>query len=282
MNIDLRENEILQSSYKAYGSDVEHYCAILAHLSTYFNDSVIVDLGTLYGNSATALAYNKSNKVYTYDIEHRAEASEKFESEEFKNVKYIIGNCIENNWQGTVTSQEEFRYAKGTIIPLKTDREIFLSSKLIFLDVDPHDGKQEATVLNFLVENDWKGIMVCDDIGQQHPPMREWWNNIELPKCEIINRYSSGSGTGIICFDNQKVTYTSLSQEVTAYKKKQSRFDPASWPDSKPKEIVRFDDGTFKTNDGITGTWDIIRKADDEEVVVIKTWAGSLEIPITE
>ena len=281
MNIDLRENEILQSSYKAYGSDIEHYCAILTHLSTYFNDSIIVDLGTLYGNSAAALAYNKSNKVYTYDIEHRAEASEKFESEEFKNIEYIIGNCIENNWQGTVTSQA-YALAQNRIIPFKTDREIFLSSKLIFLDVDPHDGIQEAAVLNFLVENDWKGIMVCDDIGQQHPPMREWWNNIELPKCEIINRYSSGSGTGIICFDNQKVTYTSLSQEVTAYKKKKSRFDPAGWPHSKPKDIVRFDDGTFKTNDGITGTWNVIRKADDEEVVVIKTWAGSLEIPITK
>jgi len=206
VNIDLRENEILQSSYKAYGSDIGHYCAILAHLSTYFNDSIIVDLGTHTGNSATALAYNKSNKVYTYDIEHRAEASEKFESEEFKNVEYIIGNCIENNWQGTVTSQAH-AYAQNRIIPFKTDREIFLSSKLIFLDVDPHDGIQEAAVLNFLVENDWKGIMVCDDIAPQHESMHKWWNSIELPTYTIRNKYGAhgGEGTGIICFDEQEI-----------------------------------------------------------------------------
>ena len=204
MNIDLRENEILQSSYKAYGSDIEHYCAILVHLSTYFNDSIIVDLGTHTGNSATALAYNKSNKVYTYDVEHRAEASEKFELEEFKNIEYIIGNCIENNWHGTVTSQAH-AHAQNRIIPFKTDREIFLSSKLIFLDIDPHDGIQEAAVLNFLVENDWKGILVCDDIGHQHPPMHVWWNSIELPTYTIRNKYAALKGTGVVCFGGQEV-----------------------------------------------------------------------------
>jgi len=204
VNIDLRENEILQSSYKAYGSDIGHYCAILVHLSTYFNDSIIVELGTLYGNSAIALSYNKSNKVYTYDIEHRAEASEKFESEEFKNIEYIIGNCIENNWQGTVSSQAH-AYVQDKNTSFKTDREIFLSSKLIFLDVDPHDGIQEAAVLNFLVENDWKGVMICDDIGPQHPPMHVWWNNIELPTYTIRNKYAADKGTGVVCFGEQEV-----------------------------------------------------------------------------
>ena len=90
MNIDLREENL--SAYKdSFGF---HYSSILAYLSTCFNDSVIVDLGTLYGNSAAALAYNKSNKVYTYDIESREEAISKFKLEEFKNVEYIITNCI--------------------------------------------------------------------------------------------------------------------------------------------------------------------------------------------
>jgi hypothetical protein len=78
---------------------------------------------------------------------------------------------------------------------------------LIFLDVDPHDGIQEAAVLNFLVENDWKGIMVCDDIAPQHESMHEWWNSIELPTYTIRNKYGAhgGEGTGIICFDEQEV-----------------------------------------------------------------------------
>ena len=95
MNIDLKEKNL--SAYKdIFGS---HYYSILAYLSTLFSDSIIVDLGTLYGNSAAALASNKSNKIYTYDIESRDEAISKFKLKEFKNIEYIITNCIEDNWQ---------------------------------------------------------------------------------------------------------------------------------------------------------------------------------------
>ena len=263
MNIDLKEENL--SVYKDnFGV---HYSSILAYLSTCFNDSTIVDLGTLYGNSAAALAYNKSNKVYTYDIEPREEATLKFKSKEFKNVEYIITNCIEDNWHRPA------------------DRDIFLSSELIFLDVDPHDGVQEQVVLRFLVENDWKGILVCDDIGAPlveqplHLDMRNWWDSIDLLKHDIINRYSSPTGTGIICFDNQKVTYFPPSQEEIAYQKNKSQLDPARWAYSEPKTITRFNDGTFETNDGITGTWGILNKNSGERVILITTLAGTLEIP---
>ena len=181
------------------------YYVILAHLSTYFNDSILIDLGTHRGESAAALSYNKSNIVYTYDIEHRAEAAQRVEEE--KNIRYIIGDCIENDWSGMAMLEG---------VHPKSDKEIFLSSKLIFLDVDPHDGIQENKVLNFLINNNWKGIMVCDDIGMgleaekedSHPQMREWWNSVELPKYNIsANHYASGTGTGAICFDNQEVIF---------------------------------------------------------------------------
>ena len=198
MKLDLRE-EALSGYTDIFGL---HYNSILACLSTYFNDSNIVELGTLYGNSAAALAYNKTNKVYTYDIESKEEAVSKFKLEEFKNIEYIITNCIEDNWQR------------------QTDRDIILSSKLIFLDVDPLDGnikgEQENKVLNFLIYNNWKGVLVCDDIGAEWIdelrdtdystlPIREWWDSIDLPKFNIISNYSSPTGTGIICFDNQEV-----------------------------------------------------------------------------
>ena len=183
------------------------YYAILAQMSTYINDSIIVDLGTLYGESAAALSYNQSNKVYTYDVEHREEASARLGKIEFQNVNYIIGNCIEDNWSGMAMLEG---------VPPKSDKEIFLSSELIFMDVDPHDGIQEDKVLNFLISNGWKGLMVCDDIGSgrepgkqnAHPLMRDWWITIDLPKYDISkNYYAAGTGTGIICFDNQEVIF---------------------------------------------------------------------------
>ena len=201
MNFDLREIEVEQTSYKAFGADLEHYHAILAHLSTYFNDSIIIDMGTHTGNSAAALSYNKTNKVYTFDITPTEQAAELFKEDEYKNIIYIIGNCIENNWYG----QPLGPFSTNLSEPLKSEREIFLSSKLIFLDIDPHDGVQEPQVLDFLITNDWKGIMVCDDIGHQHPPMHDWWQSIELPTYTIRNKYAAFKGTGVVCFDGQEV-----------------------------------------------------------------------------
>ena len=201
--MDISYSHILATSPHEYFQS--RYYIILAHLSTYFNDSVLIDLGTHRGESAAALSYNKSNIVYTYDIEHRAEAAQRVEEE--KNIRYIIGDCIENDWSGMAMLEG---------VHPKSDKEIFLSSKLIFLDVDPHDGIQENKVLNFLINNNWKGIMVCDDIGMgleaekedSHPQMREWWNSVELPKYNIsANHYASGTGTGAICFDNQEVIF---------------------------------------------------------------------------
>ena len=203
MTFDLRENIIEQTSYKAIGHDLEHYYAILVHLSTYFTDSVIVDLGTNRGGSAAALSYNRSNEVYTFDIAINDEAISLFE--QYENITYLIGNCIENNWHG----QPQINPPGLRIRPLKSEKEIFLSSELIFLDIDPHDGVQEPQVLDFLITNDWKGIMVCDDIGGHsnnfHPRMRDWWNSIELTTYNIVKKYASDTGTGIICFNDQEV-----------------------------------------------------------------------------
>ena len=201
MNFDLREIVVEQTSYKAFGASIDHYHAILAHLSTYFNGSIIVDMGTHRGGSAAALSYNKSNEVYTFDITPQEEAAELFKEDEYKNIIYIIGNCIENNWYG----QPLGPFSTNLSEPLKSEKEIFLSSELIFLDIDPHDGVQEAAVLDFLIENNYKGSMVCDDIGHQHPPMHDWWNSIELHKYTIRNKYAALKGTGIICFNDQEI-----------------------------------------------------------------------------
>ena len=303
MIIDLREKNL--SEYKdSFGF---HYYSILAYLSTLFNDSIIVDLGTLYGNSAAALAYNKTNKVYTYDIESRPQAISKFKLKEFKNIEYIITNCIEDNWQR------------------QTDQDIILASKLIFLDVDPLDGnvkgEQEDKVLNFLISNNWKGVLVCDDIGVEWIdeyrsaayttlPIREWWESIDLPTFKIINKYSSPTGTGIICFDNQEVIYTPLTKDEEEYVINKFCQDPASWPYSPTQvPIDRFKDGTFKVSEGhlngVTGTWEETmidkvgtnvaiydngittfkpqlnengEKIVPKKILLIKTWAGQTQL----
>jgi len=223
MEINISEYHIRNVSPDEYGIKRPHYSVLLSHLSTYFNDSVIVDMGTRDGDSAVALSYNKSNRIYTYDIDHSTNAVEKFDK--LDNVKYIIGNCLENNWNGMTLDDDIPRKVyfssygtktdmAGNVKQAISDKEIFLASSLIFLDIDPHDGIQERIVTDFLIENKWSGIMVCDDIGtgkeihNSHPDMLAWWDSVSIKKYNIADSiYSAGTGTGIVCFGTQKVIF---------------------------------------------------------------------------
>ena len=78
MNIDLREevlkeyDEILIDESRNIGikglDESSGQYNVLAHLSTYFNNDIIIDIGTGHeAVSARALSYNESNILYSYD-----------------------------------------------------------------------------------------------------------------------------------------------------------------------------------------------------------------------
>lgn len=48
---------------------------LLVYLSSLFNNSIIIDLGTSNGASALALSYNKSNQIVSFDIIDRCQTS---------------------------------------------------------------------------------------------------------------------------------------------------------------------------------------------------------------
>ena len=45
----------------------QHY-KLLSYFSTLYNNSNIIDIGTHRGSSATALSYNQTNTIYSFDI----------------------------------------------------------------------------------------------------------------------------------------------------------------------------------------------------------------------
>ena len=161
---------------------------LLAHLSTYFNNDVVADIGTGYqATSARALSYNETNTIYSYDTEYSESARQYINN--LDNVIYNVFNPLKS--------------LKG--------KDIILSASLISLDVDPHDGEQEREFYCFFVDNNWKGIMVCDDIRlvYQRPPGMAWfWESVDKPKYDLTTTvYSHNSGTGLICFDDQEVIF---------------------------------------------------------------------------
>ena len=263
MNIDLRD-EVL-SQYDEYLNDelAEHYNRgalggfgqynVLAHLSTYFNNSTIIDYGTgIEGVSARALAYNETNTVYSYDIEFSKNAAAHFKS--FDNIVYDIFDPIKS----------------------PKDQEVLLSSSLISLDVAPHDGIQERKICDFLIDNEWDGIMVCDDVNiGPHGGMIEFWESIEQLKYDLTSTtYAHHTGTGIICFGDHLVLSASTRENYGTFEDYINIYGEGRLPGLVVKE-----DGTFSVSkegfSDIKGTWglspnnkDMVRWVSDDGTVV--------------
>lgn len=153
----------------------EHY-KLLAHMSTLFEGKTLIDGGSRTGMSALALGGNKRNTIRSYDLIRVSPAY----SPEYPNIQF---------------------YQKDI---LTESKEVLLSSPLIFLDLDPHDGVQETNFFNILRGIDYKGLVVLDDISTpgthfMFPGMVTFWNSITEPKYDI-SKYGHGSGTGLVSF----------------------------------------------------------------------------------
>lgn len=161
-NISLNQNDWLsagQSEYRLY-----------AYLSTFFNNSTILDIGTRTGGSALALSYNPTNQVISYDLVEQGASS-------------IVRDNI--NWKIQDFMEDE---------TLDWD-----NISIIMIDVDPHDGSQERIMMDWLREKNWKGILIHDDIGPDWPDIQLMWNEIPEPKIDVTD-IAHMSGTGIVNF----------------------------------------------------------------------------------
>ena len=154
----------------------EHY-KLLAYLSSFFNNEIIVDIGTYRGLSALALSYNSSNKIITYDI-----------IDNFNGYKNII----------TPENKENIEFR---IKDCRIDTDVFKNTNFVMLDVDPHDGIQERDFFKFFEEIGYEGIVVLDDI-YVNKEMNDFWNNIKQPKLDLTD-IGHWSGTGIVLFGNK-------------------------------------------------------------------------------
>ena len=152
-----------QSEYRLY-----------AWLSTKFNNTTILDVGTRTGGSALALSYNDKNKVISYDlVEQGASSGIKKDNITFK--------------------VQDFR---------EDDTLDYDNISIIMIDVDPHDGTAEEEMFEYLEEKGWKGLVLLDDIGPQWPEIEDFWNRITFPKINVTE-VGHMSGTGLVNFDEK-------------------------------------------------------------------------------
>jgi len=150
----------------SHTSGKEHY-RLLMYASSLFDGITIYDIGTEQCRSSICLGSNKKNKIKSYDIIKNTS-----NYPEIKNVEYIIGDVRE-------------------------DANI-LDSPLLFLDT-AHDGVFENSFYNFLIEKNYKGILILDDI-HLNSEMKLFWHKITQTKQDITS-IGHWSGTGIVLFE---------------------------------------------------------------------------------
>ena len=152
-----------QSEYRLY-----------AWLSSQFENTTILDVGTRTGGSALALSYYDKNQVISYDlVEQGASSAIKKENITFKIQDFREDETLD--WDNI---------------------------SIIMIDVDPHDGVQEVEMMEFLNEKGWKGIMLLDDIGPGWPEVQDMWDAIEEPKIDVTP-VGHMSGTGLVNFGSK-------------------------------------------------------------------------------
>jgi hypothetical protein len=71
-------------------------------------------------------------------------------------------------------------------------------SKLILIDVDPHDGVKEKLFYDIIKNSKFNGITIWDDIHLNYG-MNTFWNNIDGKKIDLTH-IGHATGTGIIEF----------------------------------------------------------------------------------
>jgi hypothetical protein len=158
----------------------EHH-RLLAYLSTCFNDSIIIDVLTEHGQDALALSYNPSNTVMTFS--HKNKMTESQRASKFQSRKIELHE--ENLWNAKVRKQW---------------KDHILSSSLIFVDVDPHDGYLEYELYAWLKRNKYTGMIVFDDITHFDGMRNNLWSKIEEDEKYDISFLGHFSGTGLVIF----------------------------------------------------------------------------------
>jgi predicted O-methyltransferase YrrM len=210
MNIDLSRNTIEKLTFEFVRDNpivadrpylagpgrcgIEHY-PLLASISSQLTNKKILDLGTFEGISALALnygnlKYGNNNTIYTYDITY-----EKLIPGIFKNTR--INFRMEDLFDP---------------VTREMNKEHILSSDLIFIDVDPHEGIVEYDMYLWLKSNNYKGLLIFDDIhlGPGHlgstsgNSMKMFWDKIEDGDKLDITQVGHISGTGLVSFNFTK------------------------------------------------------------------------------
>lgn len=172
----------IKNSFLKQVPQFEHY-KLLTYLSFQFNNALLIDAGTLHGISALCLSQNPTNHVISYDIKPLP---------------------IESGIQYRPFKRPNVTFKH---VAVESDMDTILESSLIFMDIG-HTGVEEKMVTDFLLENNWKGYMVVDDLIR-YVGVAEWYEGVDVKKYDLTP-IGHATGTGLLDFSNRGVQINTL------------------------------------------------------------------------
>lgn len=175
----------------------QHY-KLLSYFSTLYNNSNIIDIGTHRGSSATALSYNQTNTIYSFDIVNKINNPK---IRNISNIQFIYDDLFMEEGQ-------------------QKWKDIILSAPFIFLDVDPHNGTMEIDFYHYLQRIQYQGFVICDDIWYFKDMRDKFWYQVPDSQKYDLTEFGHWSGTGIFTL-NPDITFHKYDNSnwtlVTAY-----------------------------------------------------------------
>lgn len=149
---------------------------LYSYLSTFFNNTTILDIGTLDGRSAIALSHNDTNKVKSYDVTKWIPDNHKIRTKD--NITFNIKNVLDD-----------------------LTEELLQKVKIVMIDID-HLEVVERKILQRLQQLKFSGLIIMDDITNHPDPvvkesMSRVWRSIKDTKYDVT-KYGHWSGTGIV------------------------------------------------------------------------------------
>lgn len=149
---------------------------LYSYMSTLFNGTTILDIGTNLGRSAIALSHNLSNQVISYDIEDHIKSKE-YRIFRKPNIEFRLKNVLDD------------------LTPA------FLENvKLVMIDIC-HTGPPERVIMDKLWECGFRGVVLLDDIWhpeqQYRDGMQKMWTELPWRKYDITG-VGHWSGTGLV------------------------------------------------------------------------------------
>lgn len=128
--------------------------------------------------------------------------------------------------------QVEFHLENLWETPVREEwRQRLLGAAIIFLDIDPHEGSMEYEFYTWLRDNNFQGLLVCDDIWYFKGMRDRFWFQVPAEHKKDVTSVGHWSGTGLIFFLNPEVC-PAIRPKVPARNSHIIRFPgeaPPSW-----------------------------------------------------